>query len=91
MSSNYSHKTPWYCKKGSNELYRGYKDRKPFSDLYYCVKCKTTWERISSGSQVHYNHLPTYGLSRVVCRVCKKRGQSAFYPRLNLYKATETN
>ena len=40
--------------------------------LRYCEECKTQWERSSCGSQIHYEHLPTYGLKRVLCNNCKK-------------------
>ena len=39
--------------------------------LRYCESCKTQWERNTCGSQIHYDHLPTYGLPRVMCGNCK--------------------
>ena len=39
--------------------------------LRYCKSCKTQWEIGTTGSQIHYEHLPTYGLKRVTCNNCK--------------------
>lgn len=41
--------------------------------LRYCKSCKTQWERSTCGSQIHYSHLPTYGLKRVICDNCKNK------------------
>ena len=38
--------------------------------LRYCESCKRTFETNPTGSQVHYTHMPTYGLPRKICKNC---------------------
>lgn len=40
--------------------------------LRYCNACSHVWEDGSSGMVLRYSHLPTWGLPRKNCGVCKK-------------------
>ena len=44
--------------------------------LKVCTRCSFVWELKRTGACVRYDHLPTYGLKRAVCTLCKgyKRG-----------------
>ncbi len=38
--------------------------------LRYCINCKKVWEISTTGSILYYEHLPTYGLDRRICKAC---------------------
>ena len=41
--------------------------------LRYCMYCEKSWE-IGFGCVIHsYDHLPTYGLLRKKCKICKNK------------------
>ena len=42
-----------------------------YKRLKFCESCKTTWEILTTGVIINYNHLPTYGLFRKTCHHCK--------------------
>ena len=41
--------------------------------LKYCLKCKKVYEQnvLYYEKEIHYSHMPTYGLPRVTCKKCK--------------------
>ncbi len=40
--------------------------------LKMCPNCNNVWETSFSGLCNRYNHMPTYGLKRALCTLCKK-------------------
>ena len=59
-------------KKGANRKPRS-RDTRENKKLRYCEYCNKTWE-IGFGSVIHsYDHLPTYGLLRKKCKICKNK------------------
>lgn len=40
--------------------------------LKMCPVCDHVWELGYSGVTLKYDHMPTYGLNRVVCTFCKR-------------------
>ena len=41
--------------------------------LKYCLRCKKVYhiDAITRKKEMHYSHLPTYGLPRITCKKCK--------------------
>ena len=48
--------------------------KKEAKRLKLCPSCDNVWEIICSGACRRYNHLPTYGLKRVICTFCEGKG-----------------
>ena len=48
--------------------------KKEAKRLKYCLKCKKVWEQnaLYIKKEIHYSHMPTYGLPRITCNKCKK-------------------
>ena len=40
--------------------------------LKFCPTCKMVWSISVDGSAARYADMPTYGLNRIVCKICKK-------------------
>ena len=49
--------------------------KKEAKRLKYCLKCKKVWEQnaLYIKKEIHYDHMPTYGLPRVDCSNCKNK------------------
>jgi len=61
----------WAKKYGSNSKNTYTKESRR---LKYCNSCKMVWEISTIGTGIHrYGHMPTYGLPRIVCRICKNK------------------
>jgi hypothetical protein len=47
---------------------------KEYNTLYKCVKCDKVWEQFPGYKKkkiVTYTHMPSYGLNRKECKICK--------------------
>lgn len=64
----------WIINKKQNNNLRPTKKKKvknyQKAKLRYCLDCKKVWEISTSGSILFYEHLPTYGLERRICKSC---------------------
>lgn len=70
----------WYLKP-QKELKNTRKFRKIYKTdsrrLKYCKTCNTVWERCHADNKVHnYRDFPTYGIPRIECKKCIKKGVS---------------
>jgi hypothetical protein len=71
--------TDWVIKLLSRRTDRRYKyvrntrnsHNAEYKRLKFCKTCKTIWEISTTGTTLHYSHLPTYGLTRKTCYHCK--------------------
>jgi len=46
--------------------------------LRYCINCKKVWVISTTGSILFYDHLPTYGLERRICKACDNRSTETY-------------
>ena len=47
---------------------------KEYNTLYKCVKCDRVWEQFLAYKEkklITYTHMPSYGLNRRECKLCK--------------------
>ena len=51
------------------------KKKKASNKLKFCKGCKMVWEIGMSKSMIKYDQMPTYGLKRVTCSMCKKNNE----------------
>ena len=51
------------------------KHNREYKKLKLCKLCGNTWEMTVTGSIARYSHLPTYGLLRSTCVICKRNKQ----------------
>ena len=68
-------------KRTSNtDLKKKKKIRKNYSkpSLRYCINCKKVWVISITGSILFYDHLPTYGLERRICKACNNRSTETY-------------
>tara|TARA_R100001082_G_scaffold106772_1_gene79953 strand:- start:650 stop:1090 length:441 start_codon:yes stop_codon:yes gene_type:complete len=77
-------------KKNMTKIRKGAKNyhHAEFTKLKFCENCKKTWERTCTGTIALYDHLPTYGLLRKSCDICKK-GSNVTYKKEKDAKMTK--
>ncbi len=66
----------WVIKKMSRRSTRTFKHSANLAHiertLKFCPTCKMVWSISLSGSAIRYTDMPTYGLNRIICKICEK-------------------
>ena len=65
----------WVIKQMSRRVTRTFKHNLNHAHiertLKFCPQCNLVWSIAVGGSAIRYTDMPTYGLKRIVCKVCK--------------------